>query len=310
MNREQTSQRTSPADAELRLRAQERLHEQGRALAPQATGGRHTQRADNPQRLLHELQVHQVELELQNEQLEAARAWIEAALASYTELYDFAPVPYFTLNRAGTIAETNLAGARLLGIERARLIDKRLSVFVAESDRNQVAACLKSLFATQSDAQCEVSLVAKDGTRRRVEMRTTLADGGESCRAVLIDVSERSAQERQTRRLADVFTLASEGMYISDHDGIITDINHAFSALTGYAHDQVVGQHQRILRCESRAPGLEEAIMRSLAVKGSWSGEMWNRHRNGEAYKVAEHISAITDICGARSYVARFSRPD
>ncbi|MDQ1817905.1 PAS domain S-box protein [Massilia sp. CCM 9210] len=307
MSREQAVQNVLREDAELRMRARERQREQGRA--PQA-GPQLMQHVDNPQRLLHELQVYQVELELQNEQLEAARAWIEAALAIYTELYDFAPVPYLTLNRTGTIAEINLAGARLLGSERARVIDKRLGLFVAESDRSRVAACLKSLYATQCDAQCEVTLVARDGTRRTVEMRTTLANDGESCRAVLVDVSERSARERQMRRLADAFTLAPEAMFISDHNGVITDINHAFTALTGFAHDQVAGQHRRMLSCESRAPGLDEDIMRSLAINGSWSGEIWHRHRDGDVYRTTAHISTMPDSSGAQTCVTRFARHD
>ncbi|CUI08806.1 diguanylate cyclase/phosphodiesterase (GGDEF & EAL domains) with PAS/PAC sensor(s) [Janthinobacterium sp. CG23_2] len=300
MSREQSSHNVLREDAELRL------NQQGRAQAATQP----MPHADNPQRLLHELQVYQVELELQNEQLEAARAWIEAALASYTELYDFAPVPYFTLTRTGAITETNLAGARLLGSERSRVIDKRLGVFVAESDRPRVAACLKSLFATQSDAHCEATLVARDGTRRTVEMSATLANDGESCRAVLVDVSERSARERQTRRLADAFTLAPEAMFLSDQHGIITDINHAFTALTGFAHDQVLGRHRRMLFCESRSPGLDEDIAHCLALKGSWSGDIWNQYRDGAPYRVAAHIGTMRDSSGAQCCVTRFSRHD
>lgn len=294
----------APVDAELRLRAQERLYEQGRALATS------TQHIDNPQRLLHELQVHQVELELQNEQLEAARAWIEAALASYTELFDFAPVPYFTLNRSGTIAEVNLAGARLLGIERARVIDKRFAVFVAEPDRARLAACLKSLFSTQSDARCDVVLVARDGTRRTVEVRTTLSNNGDSCRAVVIDVTERSAAQRQAQRLAQVFTLAPQAMFISDQSGVMSDVNAALSALSGYAAAELVGQHQRLLRCDSRSHGLDEDIARALALHGSWRGEVWQRHRDGSVLQVTQQIDSVADGSGATTWVARFSRPD
>lgn len=302
MNREHRG--AAAADPELRMRAQERLYEQGRALAAGA------QHLDNPQRLLHELQVHQVELELQNEQLEAARAWIEAALASYTELYDFAPVPYFTLDRAGKIAELNLAGARLLGIERARVIDKRFGVFVAECDRARLAACLKSLFATQSDACCEVVLVAKDGTQRTVEVRTTLSNNGKSCRAVVIDVSERSAGEQRMRHLAQVFTHAPEAMFISDKFGVISEVNAAFCALTGYAPEQVVGQHQRLLCCENRAPALDQDIMRSLALHGSWRGDVWQRHSDGDIVRLTQRIDRLVDGSGVQTWVARFSRPE
>lgn len=303
MSREHILQGALPADPDLRLRAHERLHEQGRPLAP---GARHL---DNPQRLLHELQVHQVELELQNEQLEAARAWIEAALASYTELFDFAPVAYFTLDRAGKITEANLAGARLLGAERARVIDKRLGVFVAEADRGRLAACLKSLFTTQSDAQCELALVARDGGSRTVELRTTLSNNGETCRAVMIDVSQRSAGERRAQRLAQVFTRAPQAMFLSDQQGIVSDVNDAFSALTGYAAEDVVGQHQRLLRCESRAAGLDQDIMRCLALHGSWRGAVWLRHRDGDVIELTQQIDVLPDDSGAQIWVTRFSRP-
>ena len=301
MSREQPLQGPAPADPDLRMRAQERLYEQGRALAASA------QHLDNPQRLLHELQVHQVELELQNEQLEAARAWIEAALASYTELFDFAPVPYFTLDRAGKIAELNLAGARLLGTERARAIDKRLGVFVAESHRARLAACLKSLFATQSDAHCELVLVATDGARRTVELRITLSNDGEVCRAVAIDVSERSAGEHRLRRLAQVFTLAPEPMFISDQQGVISDVNGALLALTGHAPEDVVGQHQRLLRCATRSPGLDDEIVRSLALHGNWSGEVWQRRADGSVVRMTQQVNSVVDDHGVATWVARFT---
>lgn len=299
MSREQTP----AADAELRMRAQDRLQQQGRALAARAG------QADNPQRLVHELQVHQVELELQNEQLEAARAWIEAALVSYTELFDFAPVPYFTLDRAGKITELNLAAARLLGTERGRVTDKRLALFVAEPDRAALAACLKSLFSTQSDAQCEVVLVARDGARRTVEVRTTSSSNGETCRAVVIDVSQSRAREHHARQLGHVFSHALDAMFICDPQGLIADVNAAFSELTGYAPEDVAGQHQRLLRSEDQAQALDESIARALALHGSWRGEVDLRHRNGDLIRLTQQIDRLVDDRGAHSLAGRFLRP-
>ena len=89
-------------------------------------------------RLVHELQVHQIELEMQNEELMQTRAELEAALRQYTDLYDFAPVGYFTLARDGTILQVNLAGANLLGVERGTLIKQRFGVFVADQSRNDL----------------------------------------------------------------------------------------------------------------------------------------------------------------------------
>lgn len=120
---------TPSAEAgDLRRRAEALLREEAAKGAPGRT-------ADDAQRLVHELQVHQVELEMQNEELRRSRAEVEAGLERYTELYDFAPMGYLTLGRDGAIRRSNLAGARLLGVERARLSGRRFGVFVREPDR-------------------------------------------------------------------------------------------------------------------------------------------------------------------------------
>jgi len=86
------------------------------------------------QRLLHELEVHQIELEMQNAELRSAREELEVAHTKYAELFDFAPLGYFILDQRGRIQEANLAGAQLLGIERSRLVGKILSRFIEEAE--------------------------------------------------------------------------------------------------------------------------------------------------------------------------------
>lgn len=305
-------QQAAPDLLDLRQRAEERLLDDGRASAASAAAAGRAdlgRLSDNPRRLLHELEVYQVELALQSEQLEAARAWIEAALASYTELYDYAPVPYLTLNRFGVVMESNLAGARLLGIERARVLDKRLERFVVEADRQRITACLKTVFTTANDALCELALVTSEGAVRTVEMRATLSNKGDTCRAVLIDVSERSAHARHMARLGDVFSLAREGMFITDHDGSVVDVNLAFIDLTGYSRAQIVGKHAGVLLCESQAPAREATIARALAATGNWRGEVLLRHRDGSSHPVIKDISSMRDSWGTAHYVSRLIRP-
>ena len=86
---------------------------------------------------LHELEVHQIELEMQNESLRAAQIENEKSRDRYVNLYDFAPVGYLTLNRAGRISETNLTAAKLLGVEKSKLIHARLDQFIAGADQIQ-----------------------------------------------------------------------------------------------------------------------------------------------------------------------------
>ena len=87
--------------------------------------------------LLHELLVHKVELEMQNEELRRTHAALEEARDRYVDLYEFAPVAFITINREGQICEINLTGSALLGVDRARLVKRRFSTFVAPQDRDR-----------------------------------------------------------------------------------------------------------------------------------------------------------------------------
>src|SRR5512133_1196627 len=144
--------KSTPTDAaELRRKAEERLRKQKTKKARPGT-------ALDTQRLLHELQVHQIELEMQNEELKQARVAVEAALERYTDLYDFAPVGYFTLGRDGAIRQANLTGASLLGVERSGLLKRRFELFVAEENRPDFDAFLKKVFQSWARASCVVIL--------------------------------------------------------------------------------------------------------------------------------------------------------
>lgn len=275
----------------LRQRAQERLAppELDAALAPDAS----------PQRMLHELRVYQVELEMQNEHLAASRAWVEAALASYRELYDYAPVACFTFDRNGAIVEMNLAAARLLGAERGLLLDRRFGHFLAEGSRRSFKAALSRIFAGRPGQAGDLALAAANGAARTLQMEAVCTDDGQHCRAVMIDVSARAAREARAAHLASIFEQSDEALLITDAGGIVIDANGAFGALCGQAPEGLAGQDARTLR----VPGPADAAMwRALALGGSWSGRSAYLHRSGAAVTVAERVAAVRGECGEVLY--------
>jgi PAS domain-containing protein len=142
---------------ELRFRAEKRLKRS--STAPPGPGA-----ADPTQRLLHEVQVHQVELEMQNEELRNSRAEVEKALERYTDLYDFAPVGYFTLLADSTVREVNLPGARLLHLERSRVLKVRFRAFLSGETRPVFDAWLNRIFNSQTTLACVVTLPREGGT--------------------------------------------------------------------------------------------------------------------------------------------------
>ena len=178
---------TPPDAAELRRRAEHRLKEKSKEPDRQA---------DESRRLIHELQVHQIELELQNEQLQEARAELEAGLQRYSDLYDFAPLGYVTLDRDGTIRKVNLAGARLLGLERVRLVGARFGLFLTTVCRPTFDAFLLKVFDSQAKEVCDVGLCPERNVPLWVHIEAAACgEGGRECRAILTDISTHKHAE-------------------------------------------------------------------------------------------------------------------
>jgi PAS domain-containing protein len=188
-----------PAAAALRHRAEDRLQRRERNAQ---SAMRNPQSMPGPEQLVHELQVHQIELEMQNEELQQARAKVDAFLAQYTDLYDFAPTGYFNLARDGIILGVNLTGAVLLGLGRAQLLNRRLGLLVAEADRPVFNACLEKTFAGKDRQCCEVALLsrlnsigarAKEPQRRDEQCREE--GGGEGAHANHLSVADSQVTE-------------------------------------------------------------------------------------------------------------------
>jgi PAS domain S-box-containing protein len=187
--------KSAPADAaELRRRAEERLREKS---SRSQAGGRNT--AEETQRLVHELQVHQIELELQNEELQRARGELEAGLERYTDLYDFAPMGYLTLGSDGAIRKVNLTGARLLELERSRLVGRRFGLFVSHQGRPTFNAFLKKVFERQTKETCEVELCTEKSASPWVHIEAVASADGRECRVVLANITERRRVEETLR---------------------------------------------------------------------------------------------------------------
>lgn len=156
------------------------------------------------QKLLHELQVHQIELELQNRELREAQRRLEESRDRYADLYDFAPVGYFTCDPRGVIAEINLTAARLLETERARLIGKPLAVFVVAEDGPAFARYLRQMDLETGPQAVELRFKTRSRTTLDVRLEgvaiPAAGAAGQVCRIALTDITERRQGERTLAR--------------------------------------------------------------------------------------------------------------
>jgi len=193
--------------------------------------------AVDSRRLLHELQVHQIELEMQNEELQKARDEMEAGLTKYSELYDFAPVGYLTLSRDGVIRESNLAGARLLGVARSALMKQRFNAYVLPADRSIFDKFIQQVFEGSVTKECEVRLLPCGKTQCDVRIRGNLSDSRVLCQLAMGDVTESKLAERALKtseeRFRILFELGPTAIYSCDASGLIRNFNSCAVELWG-----------------------------------------------------------------------------
>ena len=419
----------------LRLEAEERLPAGFADLADEPT--------DLP-RLIHELRVHQLELEMQNEELQLARAQLEETRDRYIDLYEFAPIGYLSLSQAARITAINLAGASLLGADRHDLLNlhftrlvaavdqdrwhrhfqhalqqsanQRIELTLQRTDGSTFPAQLDSAHATDADGSPALRMTLTDITERRQleaarqeapswirlkkiadrlpgmiyefrlrpdgsmcfpyaseamhtihhvspdearddascvlarihpddreaftasihqsaqtlspwrhEYRVSFDDGSIRCLlgnanptrdadgstlwyGFITDVTEHRRTEEKLQLAAKVFAHTREGIMITDADGNIIEVNKAFTQITGYDRDEVIGHNPRILSSGRHGKEFYELMWRTLTKKGYWYSEVWNRRKNGELFAEMLTVSAVYDAKGqAEHYVALFS---
>lgn len=140
-------------------------------------------------KLLHELQVHQIELEMQNEELREAYETAETALKKYTMLYDFAPLGYFTLEKDGSISELNFTGAEMLGEKRFSLVNSNFKLFVAESSQSVFNSFFSKVFTSNIKESCEVLLGYNGKPLCSVYMEGVVAGDDKQCLLSVVNVS-------------------------------------------------------------------------------------------------------------------------
>jgi len=232
------------AAAPLRRRAESRLRKQPGSARPAASL---TGSTADIRRLFHELQVHQIELKLQNEELKQARDEMEAGLEKYSSLYDFAPVGYLTLSREGIIGEANLAGAGLLVVNRAALVRQNFRSFVLPADRPLFDHFLRQVFAHTVNTEGEMRLARAGKPPADVRMRANLSGEGQSCQVALTDITGQRQAANKVRvsevRFRRLFETAHDGILLLDpHTRKITDANPLMTKMLGYPREQLVGK--------------------------------------------------------------------
>ena len=187
---------------------------------------------DGTLRTLHELQVHQIELEMQNEELRRAQEELELSRNKYSELYDFAPVGYVTIDARGLIEGVNLKGAHLLGIERGLLLKRPFIRFIEDAaDREIFSRHLEEVLQKQGNQICEIRLKRKYGTPFHAQLQSITKESidgkaGDILTAI-IDITEHKKAEEEIEHLASFPQLNPNPVIETDLNGQVIFCNAA-----------------------------------------------------------------------------------
>ncbi|ALC17306.1 sigma54 specific transcriptional regulator with PAS/PAC sensor, Fis family [Desulfuromonas soudanensis] len=229
---------------ELRLLAEEQLAE--RTSSVEFPLGE-----DEARRLVHELEVTQVELEMQNDELRHAQVELERSRDKYLELYDFAPIGYFTFDERGLIREVNLAGSHLLGIERGPLARAPMSRFIVDAEgRTVFSRHLKNVLQKEGMQECEVKLTRSNGSVIHTRIQSIAVASGENRNreilSSILDVSVAKQLElanREAREFAEnIVETLREPLVVLEAGLKILTANHCFYEMFQVTPEETVGK--------------------------------------------------------------------
>ena len=234
------------------------LREQAEEVAGQKNAGEETFGSLSPEEtwlILHELRVHQIELEMQNEELRRTQIELEAAKERYFELYDLAPAGYVTVSEKGLILEANLTAETLLGVARKALLRQPLSRFIHKDDEDiWYLHCRQMLYGSiVMDSEgpacaCELRMTKQDGTEFHAHMTARAAPDMEGCpvlRIVINDITERKKLQNQIQQskriLQTMIDLHSESVFLMEPNGTVIAANRELALKMGRDPGQLIG---------------------------------------------------------------------
>jgi PAS domain S-box-containing protein len=287
-------------EAELRKRAEEIARDDAalsrediEALSPEET-----------RRIVHELQVHQIELMMQNVELCRARQELEASQARYVDLYDFAPVGYITVSESGQIREANLTAARLLRVPRGTMLKQSISHFILSEDQEIYYRHRRQIFNTGESPVFELRLLRKDRSPFWAWLKATVVkdtDGTLVSRLVLSDITERKhteeALQESEARYKRIVETANEGIMIMDRQFRYAFLNQKLADMLGYLPEEIIGQPVNAFIFEEDLPDhMANMQKRASGVGGQY--ERRHRRKDGSCCWTIVSATVLKDEAG------------
>ncbi|MDT8407644.1 MAG: EAL domain-containing protein [Methylococcales bacterium] len=263
--------------------------------------------------LLHELNVHQIELEMQNAQLQQNQQALAESRNAFQELFEQAPLGYLRLDGQGRILQLNRWSLALLKRTIPEVLNQLFSLFVYQPDLTIWHGRYAAFFKKPEGKTLELRLL--DSEKRTVEVALTgrllhSADARQhpSLLVAMMDMTEQKRMAQELQLAATVFEYSQQGIMITDAERTILKVNPAFTAVTGYKSADVIGQNPTILSSGRQNTFFYQSLWNDVDKRGHWQGEIWNRRKDGDIYAEWLNISRVDDQYGrTQFYIGIFS---
>jgi PAS domain S-box-containing protein len=253
--------KNSPGSKSLREKAEEKLK----------SGKKQTFLNEfDAQKLIHELEVHQIELEMQNMELRESEERSRKATEKYTSLYDFAPMGYFTLDQDCRIKNVNLSGALLVGTERYLLQNIDFRTFISPEYKDTFNDFFEKISGSETKKVCKLKLKRADQSFVVVHAEGVVSNDTRECSLTLLDITQREVAEEKRHvselRYRRLFESAKGGIAILDYTGRIVDVNPFLIGLLGYPYEEFIGKELWEMGLFSDADDFKKSL-RELHIK-------------------------------------------
>ncbi len=283
-------------------------HKAEKALKDQSARIEELSRQD-VKKLVTELGTHQIELEMQNEELRRVLSELDESRGKYADLYDFAPIGYFTLDDRGLIREVNQTGADLLGTTKRLLLNKSFSLFLPdENDKRVFWTHCKEVFLDPTRHSCKVRLegIKRSSFAALLQSIAVQNDDGKPgfIRTSVTDISELKETEEALRTSEERYRMLVAGVqdyaiFMLDTQGRVFSWNEGAMRITGYSSEVVIGKHfSCFFTPEDLRIGKPAKELKAAEGNGRYEDEGWQLHKDGSPFWANVVITALRDRKG------------
>ncbi len=250
-------------------------------------------------KVLHELQVHQLELEMQNEELRRVQSLLEIEKSRYNDLFEYAPVGYILTNEAGVIHEVNQTFCSIIEMPRKEIAGKPLHRFLDPESQDTYYLHLQKLQAEQKPCNCVLHLTNKKTLWVKMESKIFKTEGADHIliQSSLSDISSNKLNEENLLRLSTAFEQSANSIMITDTLGNIQYGNPKFFETTGYTPEEIIGENPRIIKHENSDIDYK-SMWETISSGNIWKGEFLNKNKQGNLFWEIATITPVKNFEG------------